>query len=42
VGLREPAATSGWPPSPEVPGQDPLPKYHGIELGQSALKRKET
>jgi len=42
VGLRDPAATSGWPPSPEVPGQDPLPKYFGVELGQSALKRKET
>ena len=42
VGLRDPAATSGWPPLLEVPGQDPLPKYFGVELGQSALKRKET
>jgi xanthine dehydrogenase D subunit len=41
VGLREPATTSGWPLSPEVPGQDPLPRYHGVELGQSALKRRE-
>jgi CO/xanthine dehydrogenase Mo-binding subunit len=42
VGLRDPAATKGWAPSPEVPGQEPLPRYHGIELGQSALKPKET
>ncbi|MEW6059797.1 MAG: xanthine dehydrogenase subunit D [Actinomycetota bacterium] len=42
LGLREPATTSGWPPSPQVPGQEPLPRYHGVDLGQSALKHKET
>jgi xanthine dehydrogenase D subunit len=40
VGLREPATTGGWPRTPEVPGQEPLPVYHGLELGQSALKEK--
>jgi xanthine dehydrogenase D subunit len=42
VGIRAPATTRRWPPSPEVPGQEPLPRYFGVELGQSALKRKET
>ena len=42
VGLRGRAETRGWPVSPDVPGQDPLPTYFGVELGQSALKHKET
>jgi xanthine dehydrogenase D subunit len=41
VGIRGPAQTRGWPPSPQVPGQEPVPRYHGLELGQSALKGKE-
>ena len=40
VGLRGPAATSGWPPVPEVPGNEPVPKYAGMALGQSALNAK--
>jgi xanthine dehydrogenase D subunit len=41
VGLRGPASTSGWPPVPDVPGQDAVPRYHGVALGQSAIKHKE-
>jgi hypothetical protein len=41
VGLRPPAATEGWPRTPEVPGQEPVPVYHGLALGQSALKSQE-
>jgi len=41
VGIRGSAETHGWPPSPQVPGQEPIPRYHGVELGQSALKGKE-
>ena len=41
VGLRGPATTRGWPLSPEVPGPEPVPRYFGLDLGQSALKRKE-
>jgi CO/xanthine dehydrogenase Mo-binding subunit len=37
VGLREPAAKRGWPPVPDVPGNEPIPKYAGLALGQSAL-----
>jgi xanthine dehydrogenase D subunit len=40
VGLREPAATQGWPPVPDVPGPEPVPKYAGMALGQSALNAK--
>jgi len=31
----------GWPPVPDVPGNDPLPLYHGAELGQSELSEAE-
>jgi CO/xanthine dehydrogenase Mo-binding subunit len=41
VGLRAPAAHAGWPPVPDVPGNRPVPEYHGVELGQSELKPKE-
>jgi hypothetical protein len=41
VGLAGPAASAGWPPVPDVPGQEPVPTYHGAELGQSAVKPKE-
>jgi len=41
VGLRGPATTAGWPPSPEVPGPEPIPRYHGLALGQSAIGRSD-
>ncbi len=41
VGVRGPATTAGWPPSPDVPGNEPIPALFGLELGQSALKVKE-
>jgi len=41
VGLVGPATTAGPPPSPEVPGQGPVPEYFGVELGQGAVKPKE-
>jgi len=41
VGLREPARRDEWPPVPDVPGQEPVPKYHGVELGQETLIPKE-
>ncbi len=37
VGLRLPASSASWPPAPDVPGQEPLPAYHGVARGQSAL-----
>jgi len=40
VGIRPPAATAGWPPVPDVPGNEPMPKYAGMALGQSALNAK--
>jgi hypothetical protein len=40
VGLREPAVSNAWPPVPDVPGQQPVPEYHGAGLGQSDLKPK--
>jgi xanthine dehydrogenase D subunit len=41
VGLREPATRDDWPPVPAVPGPDPVPKYHGVELGQETVTPKE-
>ncbi|MGZ8637094.1 MAG: molybdopterin cofactor-binding domain-containing protein, partial [Actinomycetota bacterium] len=38
VGLREPASNAGWPRVPDVPGQKPVPEYHGVALGQSDLR----
>jgi CO/xanthine dehydrogenase Mo-binding subunit len=40
VGLREPASAP-WPPVPDVPGQDSLPRYFGVELGQSSVAPEE-
>jgi CO/xanthine dehydrogenase Mo-binding subunit len=34
VGLREPARAP-WPPVPEVPGQEPLPVYHRLDVEQA-------
>lgn len=34
IGLVPPATTGGPPPSPDVPGPAPIPKYHGLEAGQ--------
>jgi xanthine dehydrogenase D subunit len=31
-----------WPPVPEVPGNEPLPKYHGKETVQSSLSERDT
>src|SRR5581483_4710438 len=39
VGLRPPAATTGRPPIPDVPGQRPIPEYHGLGLGQQKLMK---
>jgi xanthine dehydrogenase D subunit len=40
VGLRRPATTSGWPPIPEVPGQQPIPTYQGAALAQRTTAEK--
>jgi CO/xanthine dehydrogenase Mo-binding subunit len=40
VGLREPASAP-WPPVPDVPGQEPLAKYFGAELGQQSVIAKD-
>jgi xanthine dehydrogenase D subunit len=37
VGLSGPAATTGPPPSPEVPGPRPIPEYVGLGAGQQEL-----
>lgn len=37
IGLVPPAATGGPPPSPEVPGPAPIPKYLGMEAGQQEI-----
>ncbi len=43
VGLREPAASAGPAPVPAVPGQQPIPEYLGLGLGQQQLmKARET
>ena len=39
VGIRPPAATAGPAPIPEVPGQQPVPEYHGLGLGQQELMK---
>ena len=42
VGLRAPATTEGRPPVPDVPGQQAIPEYLGLGLGQQELmKRRE-
>jgi CO/xanthine dehydrogenase Mo-binding subunit len=37
VGLAAPAQTSGWAPSPDVPGPKPIPEYVGLGAGQQEL-----
>jgi CO/xanthine dehydrogenase Mo-binding subunit len=37
VGLAPPAQTSGWAPSPDVPGPKPVPGYVGLGAGQQEL-----
>jgi len=39
LGLRAPAATSGRAPIPDVPGQQPIPEYLGMGLGQQELMK---
>ncbi len=39
VGLRPPAATTGPAPVPAVPGQQPIPEYLGLGLGQQQLMK---
>jgi CO/xanthine dehydrogenase Mo-binding subunit len=40
VGLRAPATTNGPPPVPDVPGQQAIPEYHGLGLGQQELMKR--
>ncbi len=40
VGLRPPAATAGPPPVPDVPGQQAIPEYLGLGLGQQQLMKR--
>jgi CO/xanthine dehydrogenase Mo-binding subunit len=40
VGLRPPA-DAPWPPIPDVPGQEPVPRYHGAALGQGSVTPKD-
>jgi CO/xanthine dehydrogenase Mo-binding subunit len=39
LGLRAPAATAGRVPIPDVPGQQPIPEYLGMGLGQQELMK---
>jgi CO/xanthine dehydrogenase Mo-binding subunit/aerobic-type carbon monoxide dehydrogenase small subunit (CoxS/CutS family) len=39
LGLRPPAATSGRAPIPDVPGQQAVPEYLGLGLGQQELMK---
>ena len=41
VGIRGPATTEGWAPSPEVLGPEPVPKHFGVDVVQSSLREKE-
>ena len=41
VGLRPAAATTGRAPIPDVPGQQSVPEYHGLGLGQQELMKPE-
>jgi CO/xanthine dehydrogenase Mo-binding subunit len=40
LGLRPPATTEGRPPVPDVPGQQAIPEYHGLGLGQQQLMQR--
>lgn len=37
IGLNPPVTSQGPPPSPDVPGPDPIPKYFGLSAGQAEL-----
>jgi CO/xanthine dehydrogenase Mo-binding subunit/aerobic-type carbon monoxide dehydrogenase small subunit (CoxS/CutS family) len=39
LGLRGPATTAGRAPVPDVPGQQPIPEYLGLGLGQQELMK---
>ena len=39
LGLRPPVASGGRAPIPEVPGQQAVPEYHGLRLGQQELMK---
>jgi CO/xanthine dehydrogenase Mo-binding subunit len=39
LGLREPAAITGRAPIPDVPGQQAVPEYLGLGLGQQELMK---
>jgi CO/xanthine dehydrogenase Mo-binding subunit len=39
VGIRPPATSAGRPPVPDVPGQQAVPEYHGLGLGQQELMK---
>jgi len=39
IGLRGPAARNDRPPVPDVPGQQPVPEYAGLALGQQELMK---
>ena len=39
LGLRPPAATTGRAPIPDVPGQQSIPEYQGLGLGQQELMK---
>ena len=39
VGIEPPARTNGRAPIPDVPGQRPIPEYHGLGLGQQQLMK---
>jgi hypothetical protein len=39
VGIRPPAATAAAAPIPDVPGQQPIPEYLGLGLGQQQLMK---
>ena len=42
VGLRPPATTAGPAPIPDVPGQQAIPEYLGLGLGQQELMKERT
>ena len=39
LGLRAPAASAGRAPIPDVPGQQAVPEYLGLGLGQQELMK---
>ena len=42
VGLRPPATTKARAPIPDVPGQQAVPEYLGLGLGQQELMKERT